>query len=102
MEINCSKYKIERSLDGNIFSKVASVNGEGITSILHSYFAIDNISSSSGAIIYYRLRQLDIDGKGSLSKVIAVKLKQADKQMNISPNPFNSYLNVNMNWGKWK
>ncbi len=100
MEINCSKYKIERSLDGNIFSEVASVDGSGMTAIVHSYSAIDNVSSSAGAIIYYRLRQLDIDGKGSYSKVVSVKTKQSDKNLVISPNPFKSYLNVNMNWSK--
>ncbi|MEO6290849.1 MAG: T9SS type A sorting domain-containing protein [Ginsengibacter sp.] len=100
MEINCSKYKIQRSLDGNIFSEVASVDGSGTTAIVHSYSAIDNVFSSAGAIIYYRLRQLDIDGKGSYSKVVSVKTKQSDKNLVISPNPFKSYLNVNMNWNK--
>ncbi len=100
MEINCSKYKIERSFDGNMFSEVASVNGSGTTSIMHNYSALDNVSSSAGAIIYYRLKQIDLDGKGSYSKVVSIKTKQSDKNLVISPNPFKSYLNVNMNWSK--
>ncbi|MEO8569380.1 MAG: T9SS type A sorting domain-containing protein [Ginsengibacter sp.] len=100
MEINCSKYKIERSFDGNMFSEVASVNGSGTTSIMHNYSALDNVSSSAGAIIYYRLKQIDVDGKGSYSKVVSIKTKQSDKNLVISPNPFKSYLNVNMNWSK--
>lgn len=100
MEINCSKYKIERSFDGNIFSEVASVAGSGTSSIVHSYSAIDNINSSAGSIIYYRLKQLDIDGKGSYSKIVSVKTRQSGKNLVISPNPFKNYLNVNMNWNK--
>lgn len=100
MEINCSKYKIERSYDGNMFSEIASINGSGTTSVVHNYSAIDNVSSLAGAIIYYRLKQLDIDGKGSYSKIVSVKTKQSNKNLVISPNPFNSYLNVNMNWSK--
>ena len=100
MEINCSKYKIERSFDGNMFSEVASINGSGTTSIMHNYSALDNVSSSAGAIIYYRLKQIDLDGKGSYSKVVSIKTKQSDKNLVISPNPFKNYLNVNMNWNK--
>ncbi|MEP6582633.1 MAG: T9SS type A sorting domain-containing protein [Ginsengibacter sp.] len=100
MEINCSKFKIERSFDGNVFTEVASINGSGTTSLVHTYSALDNISSLAGAIIYYRLKQIDLDGKGSYSKVISIKTKQSDKNLVISPNPFNSYLNVNMNWSK--
>ncbi|MDQ6761147.1 MAG: T9SS type A sorting domain-containing protein [Bacteroidota bacterium] len=100
MEINCSKYKIERSLDGNIFSEVVSVNGNGTTSILHSYSATDDIGACTGCVVYYRLKQLDIDGKGSYSKVVSVKIKQLDKSLVISPNPFNSYLDVTMNCNK--
>ena len=73
MEINCSKYKIERSLDGNIFSEVANVSGSGTTSLFHSYSVMDDVSSATGSIVYYRIKQLDIDGKGSYSKVLSGK-----------------------------
>jgi len=98
MEINCSRFKIERSLEGKIFSEVASVSGSGTTSIFHSYSAMDDVSSATGSIVYYRIKQLDLDGKGSYSKVLAVKLKKANRQITLSPNPFTSYLNINMEW----
>jgi len=100
MEINCKEYRIERSENGNIFNEVSSVAGSGTTSSMHSYSANDDVSSISGSIIYYRLMQLDLDNKRSYSKVIPVKIKKADKQINISPNPFTSYLNINMEWNK--
>ncbi len=100
MEINCVSYKVERSLDGNIFSEVASVDGHGTTSVLHSYSAVDDISSTTGAIIYYRLQQMDVDRRASYSNVVSVRVKQLGKNLVISPNPFRSYLNINMNWDK--
>ena len=100
MEINCSKYKIERSFDGNIFNNVATVSGGGTTSVFHSYSFIDDVFSATGSIVYYRIQQLDIDGKGSYSKILPVKLKNENRQVIISPNPFSSYLNINMEWNK--
>jgi uncharacterized repeat protein (TIGR01451 family) len=100
MEINCSKYKIERSFDGNIFNNVANVSGSGTTSLFHSYSFTDDVFSATGSIVYYRIQQLDIDGKGSYSKVLPVKLKNENRQVIISPNPFSSYLNINMEWNK--
>jgi len=59
---------------------------------------MDDVSSSKGSIVYYRIKQLDIDGKASYSKVLTVKLKNTNRQITISPNPFTSYLNINMEW----
>lgn len=100
MEINCSEYKIERSFDGNIFNEIANVSGRGTTSSFHSYSFVDDVSSVQGSLIYYRIDQIDIDGKGFYSKVLAVKLKNENRQIIISPNPFSNYLNINMEWNK--
>ncbi|MEP7253013.1 MAG: T9SS type A sorting domain-containing protein, partial [Ginsengibacter sp.] len=100
MEIKCSKFKVERSYDGKLFSEVAFVDGNGTTPIVHSYSMVDNLSSAAGAVVYYRLKQIDLDGKGNYSKVVSIKTRQAEKKVFISPNPFNSYLNINMNWSK--
>ncbi|MEO6330335.1 MAG: T9SS type A sorting domain-containing protein [Ginsengibacter sp.] len=98
MEINCREYNVERSIDGKIFYKIETVAGSGTTPYKHSYSITDDASSVTSSMVYYRLRQLDFDGKSSYSKVVAVKLKSLNKEINISPNPFTSYLNVNMEW----
>ena len=100
MEINCSKYKIERSFDGNIFNNVANVSGSGTTSLFHSYSFTDDVFSATGSIVYYRIQQLDFDGKGSYSKVLPIKFKNENRQVIISPNPFSNYLNINIEWNK--
>lgn len=100
MEINCSKYIVERSFDGNLFSQGEIIAGNGTSSLFHSYSVTDEIPSYAGNIVYYRLKQIDIDGKENASKVISVKLKKETQSVSVSPNPFTSYLNVNMDWSK--
>jgi len=96
-EINCDRYEIERSLDGRTFTKTGTVAGHGFTSLDMYYTFNDDINTVNGAIVYYRLRQIDIDGKSSFSKVVSVRLKKST-DFTISPNPFNSYVNINIDW----
>ncbi len=98
MEINCSRFVVERSNDANSFSAVTTVAGNGTTSLYHNYSAMDDISSFAGNVVYYRLRQIDIDGKAHFSNVIALKIKKSNQLITVSPNPFTSYININMNW----
>ncbi|KAA9039363.1 DUF11 domain-containing protein [Ginsengibacter hankyongi] len=100
MEINCSKYKIVRSFDGNIFNYVAEVPGAGTTSSIHSYSFIDDVSSAGCPIIYYRIDQIDNDWKSSYSKVLPVKITDETRQLIISPNPFTSSINIKITWNK--
>lgn len=100
MEINCNKYIIERSFDGNIFNETGSVAGSGTTSLFHSYSFLDDVSSVAGSIVYYRLEQIDLDDKSSYSKVLSINLKNDNPQIIISPNPFSAYLNINIQWNK--
>ena len=100
MEINCNKYLVERSVDGNIFNEVATVDGNGTTSLFHSYLFIDDISSVASSTIYYRIKQIDNDGKSSYSKILPVKLENIGRPIIISPNPFSTHLNISMEWNK--
>ena len=100
MEINCTKYIIERSFDGNIFNEIGSVAGSGTTSLLHSYSFLDDVSDVLSSMVYYRLEQVDLDGKSSFSKVLLITLKNDKREFIVSPNPSSAYLNINMDWDK--
>ena len=100
MEINCKKYIIERSFDGNIFNEIGSVAGCGTVSSFHSSSFLDDVSDAPSSMVYYRLEQVDLDGKSSYSKVLLINLKNDKRQFIVSPNPFSSYLNINMDWDK--
>jgi uncharacterized repeat protein (TIGR01451 family) len=96
-ELNCDRYEIERSFDGRTFTKTGTVAGHGFTSLDMYYTFNDDITGVNANIIYYRLRQVDIDGFSSFSKVVSVRLKKS-ADFTVSPNPFTSYININIDW----
>jgi uncharacterized repeat protein (TIGR01451 family) len=100
MEINCKYYQVERSFDGRTFNTVATIDGSGNSSTEKTYTATDNVNGIGAVQVYYRLKQVDFDGKNSLSKVIPVRLKKTTTEMAVSPNPFSSYVNINIEWSK--
>ncbi len=93
MEINCSRFVVQRSNDAIHFTDFETVEGNGTTDLFHSYNATDDISSFNNSVIYYRLKQIDFDGKENFSKIISIKIKNENKTV-ISPNPFSDFINV--------
>ncbi|HAN39487.1 MAG TPA: hypothetical protein DCQ29_11340 [Chitinophagaceae bacterium] len=88
-EYNVSSYIIEHSKDGAIFKPIATVDAKG--SGLHAYaYTVSDVSNS-----FYRIKQTDIDGKYSYSRVITIKFN--DKvQVQVSPNPVSNVLLVSI------
>lgn len=95
MEINCSRFVVQRSYDGIHFIDIKTVAGNGTTNLFHSYTAIDNDYGFGNKILYYRLKQIDFDGKENFSKTVSVKINIANQFAVISPNPFTDFININ-------
>jgi Secretion system C-terminal sorting domain len=91
-ETNNKGFQIERSDDGFYFSPINFVRGKGDSKGFTTYKLFDN-TTLTGVNYYYRLRQIDLNGTESLSKVIGIKTSQDDK-IYVSPNPANSQLNI--------
>ena len=66
-EINNDYFEIQRSLDGITFFKIGMVGGNGNSSTENNYSFRDNFSSNQN--IYYRLKQVDYDGKYTYSNI---------------------------------
>jgi len=66
-EKNNQYFEVERSNDGIHFYTIGKLNGNGNSSIAHDYVFVDE--NPEEAINYYRLQQVDYDGKISLSPV---------------------------------
>ena len=99
-ETNNRYFEVERSFDNNNFITIGLVlDGFVVNGTGKSYQFKDNSSELQGkTIVYYRLKQIDIDGKATYSKVLAVKLQaKADVVMQVSPNPFSENLTVRFN-----
>ncbi len=88
-EINTSKFIVERSDDGGNFSAIAEVIAKN-TSGTHQYVSLD--PHPLKGISYYRLKQVDNDGKYTYSKIVAVDLK-LNKEVVLYPNPVGDTLN---------
>ena len=73
-EINNNYFEIQRSLDADNFEFVGTVLGAGnsIENLNYNYFDDLNKFNIKQNIIYYRLKQIDFDGKSSLSKIISI------------------------------
>ncbi|QIL76037.1 T9SS type A sorting domain-containing protein [Hymenobacter sp. HDW8] len=69
-EVNNAHFAVERSVDGITFEKVAQVTGAGNSTILRNYTYTD--TSPLAASSYYRLKQVDHDGKSTYSTIISL------------------------------
>jgi hypothetical protein len=85
-EINNRFFTVEKSTDGKSFYALAKIQGAGTSNQLHSYGMVDEMNTSQ--VVYYRLKQTDIDGKFTYSTIIALSMHQnADLGLVVYPNP---------------
>ena len=92
-ENNNDHFVIERSGDGHNFSVIALVPGAGTSTLSHTYQHVDSLPVPG--ISYYRLRQVDFDGKATVSNTVTVKIGEDAAGLSIYPNPVGSYLQLN-------
>lgn len=70
-----SRFEIERSVGGiSDFVKVGEVQGMGWKDSITEYEYMDRNLPLIGGNVYYRLKQVDLNGEYSLSKVMSVKI----------------------------
>jgi autotransporter-associated beta strand protein len=89
-ELNNAFFEIERSTDALNYKTIGTVRGNGTTNI-KQYYAFIDAKPYLGRTNYYRLRQVDFDGKAENSPITSVFL---DKQGNLVllKNPVNDLL----------
>ncbi len=89
-EINNAGFDIERSSDGVVFERIGWVNGHGSTTDEKHYSFTD--PKPLLGINYYRLRQVDYDGRFVYSEVKSIKFES--DEISIYPNPVKDLLNL--------
>ena len=85
-ESNNDHFEIERSHDGINFEKVAEVKGQGNSNSLITYLYND-IDVNQTLVVYYRIKQVDYDGKFEYSSVIVLNGAEGNSSIEIYPNP---------------
>ena len=99
-EINNKGFEVERSFNGRTFSKINFVKGAVNSSVLHNYVVSDDnaFSINHASVIYYRLKQVDLNGKFTYSDIVSVNTDNLEAEDHIEsyPNPFISDININI------
>ncbi len=91
-EINNDYFDIERSADGVKFSKVGKVAAIATPSTINNYTFTDNIPVKG--IGYYRLKQVDKDGKYAYSSLKQVYFSGTKSSTVLYPNPAKNIINL--------
>lgn len=78
-------FEVQKSTDGKNFFGIGRVQGKGTSQNKNVYQLIDN--EPFKGINYYRLKQVDLDGKVNYSKIISLYFSGGEEIFNIFPNP---------------
>jgi hypothetical protein len=96
-EQNNQGFEVQRSVDGSNYTTIAivgtkAVNGYSVSNLTYQY---TDYKPSKGNC-YYRIKQIDKDGKSTFSPTLLLKLLTDNKLVlsHIYPNPVKSSLNV--------
>ncbi len=96
-EFNSNYYRIQRSIDGFNFYNIDSVKAVGNDNSSHHYVYLDsNIFKFKQGVIYYRLMEVDNDGKTQYSKIVNLRIVQSEYEIDAFPNPVNHILNLKL------
>ncbi len=88
-EINTSHFEIERSSNGVDFEKIGKVNS--FNSSGTNNYSYQDIKPLKG-MNFYRLKQIDIDGRFTYSNIKKVMFETFGDAVNIYPNPAKEYI----------
>ena len=96
LEQNNDYFSIERSADGLRFSEIGRVQGAGNSLQTREYNYTDN--TPLRGINYYRLKQVDYDGKYTFSPVVSLNFDGTDRGngVRLSPQPVKDQLAVTL------
>lgn len=91
-ELNNSHFEIEHSTNGSDFKKIGRVKGKGNSSTRTNYSYSDKDPAPGKN--FYRLKQVDQDGKFSYTQVVRVTFKTALQNAVLYPIPASSMINL--------
>lgn len=101
-EQNADVFAVERSADGIAFEEIGRVNARGNSDIPTDYAFTDRDVARNGLQrVYYRLRQVDTDGKTDFSSRVELALKQEAKlTLSVYPNPATDLVTIEPSGGE--
>ncbi|PLX06676.1 MAG: hypothetical protein C0596_15275 [Marinilabiliales bacterium] len=94
-EINNAEFIIEKSTDGKNFIEIDRIKGAGNSRNLIEYQTKDY--NPENGINYYRLTQIDFDGKYETFEIKAIEFNRFNSQISLYPNPSNGKFYISTN-----
>ncbi|MCO5287572.1 MAG: T9SS type A sorting domain-containing protein [Chitinophagaceae bacterium] len=98
-EFNSDKFEIYRSENGQNFALVGSVKSAGYSGDVKSYSFVDGNPGSS-QYVYYKLKQIDLDGKFIYTNVVKVAVGGLKASLQAYPNPFSTHFTASFSANK--
>ncbi len=92
-EENNDRFELLRSTSNDNFQVISSVKGAGSSKELNKYSYLDTEPLSG--VNYYKLNQIDLDGKSTFSNIIAVKTGLDENKINISSSASDLKITIN-------
>jgi alpha-tubulin suppressor-like RCC1 family protein len=86
-ESNSARFEVQRSPDGAAWATIGTVAAAGSSASARGYALTDTRLPAGASQLYYRLRQVDQDGKAAYSAVRTVALTGASAGLSLYPNP---------------
>lgn len=95
-ELNSDYFDVERSLDQTTFEMIGTVQAAGTTTEISEYTYTDPIiTAQSNPVLFYRLRQVDLDGKFDYSNVVELQMVKTEQVLLlVFPNPADERITI--------
>lgn len=96
VEINNERFDVERRHESELsFIKIGERQAAGTIYTSQDY-GFEDFDIRKSGVYYYRLRQVDTDGKEVLSEVRTVEVERSHTAMTVFPNPTSDVLNLEL------
>lgn len=92
-ETNNDHFIVEKTFNGRDFEAIGKVAGNATSTHVNKYKFLD--TDRTNEVSYYRLKQVDLDGKHAFSSIIAIDSSNP-KELKFFPNPVQSLLTVEL------
>ncbi len=92
-EQNTSHFEIERSINGVNYTVVGNVSSANTPGIHNYSFADPAITSLGAEVVYYRLKQIDIDKRFTYSQIVTLSIENRNVVL-FYPNPVTDKANL--------
>ena len=94
-EINNAGFQVERSIDGTNYEILGWLDGHGNSTQTNAYQTID-MTALPGVVYYYRLKQVDVDGRFAYSNIASAELlgPTGFTLENLFPNPASNQVSM--------